>query len=82
MKVNNENCELIYAVYLKRKRKLEIAQDYVSIYRNKRLSARTSKSKAEYYRKEKKWANRVIKLKRMVSYGDHDVQLCKRRGYL
>ena len=82
MKVNNENCELIYAVYLKHKRKLEIAQDYVSIYRNKRLSARTSKSKAEYYRKEKKWANRVIKLKRIVNYDIHDLNLCKRRGYL
>jgi hypothetical protein len=56
MKINDRNCELIYAVYLKRKRKLEIAQDYVSIYRNKRLSARTSKSKEDYYRKEKKWA--------------------------
>ena len=82
MKVNNENCELIYAVYLKHKRKLEIAQDYVKIYRNKKLSASTSKSKAEYYRKEKKWANRVIKLKRIVNYNIHDLNLCKRRGYL
>ena len=82
MKINRKICGFYAKDNASYKRKLEIAKDYVEIYRNKRFSARTSKSKEDYYRKEKKWANRVIKLKRIVGYGDHDVQLCKRRGYL
>ena len=68
--------------YLKDKRNLEIAMDYVKIYRNKKLSARTSKSKMAYYRKQKKWENKVIKLKRYVGYDIKAIEQFKRAGYL
>ena len=82
MKINRDNCELYRTVYFKNKRKLQIAKDYVEIYKNKRLTARTSKSKMAYYRKQKKWENKVIKLKRYVSYDIKAIEQCKRAGYL
>ena len=81
MKVNVSNCNLHRMYYLKDKRNLEIAMDYVKIYRNKKLSARTSKSKMAYYRKQKKWENKVIKLKRAVEYDLKSIEYCKRLGY-
>ena len=82
MKINAKNCEIHKTFYLKNKRKLEIAQDYVKIYRNKKLSASTSKSKMAYYRKQKRWENRVIKLKRALAYDTKRIEYCKRAGYL
>ena len=82
MKVNAKNCEMLRVVSPKNKRRLEIAEDYVKIYRNKRLSARTSKGKTAYYRKQKKWENRVIKLRRYVGYDRKAIDQCKRAGYL
>jgi hypothetical protein len=82
MKINAKNCEIHRTFYLKNKRKLEIAKDYVEIYRNKRLSARTSKSRMAYYRKQKKWENRIIKIKRYVGYDIKAIEQCKRAGYL
>ena len=81
MKINAKNCEIHKTFYLKNKRKLEIAKDYVEIYKNKRMSARTSKSKMAYYRKQKKWENKVIKLKRAVEYDIKSIKYCERLGY-
>ena len=81
MKVNVSNCNLHRMYYLKDKRNLEIAMDYVKIYRNKKLSASTSKSKMAYYRKQKKWENKVIKLKRAVEYDIKSIKYCERLGY-
>jgi hypothetical protein len=82
MRIDAKNCQIDRKFYFRDKRKLEIAQDYVKIYRNKKLSARTSKSKQAYYRKQKKWENRVIKLKRALAYDLKMVEYCKRAGYL
>jgi hypothetical protein len=81
MKINAKNCEIVKRVKAKNQRNLEIAEDYVKIYRNKRLSAKTSKSKMAYYRKQKKWENKIIKLKRYLRYDSRALEQCKRYGY-
>ena len=81
MKINDRNCEIVKRVKAKNQRNLEIAEDYVKIYRNKRLSAKTSKSKMAYYRKQKKWENKIIKLKRYLRYDSRALEQCKRYGY-
>ena len=82
MKIDAKTCQIDRKFYFRDKRKLEIAQDYVKIYRNKKLSASTSKSKMAYYRKQKRWENRVIKLKRALAYDTKRIEYCKRAGYL
>ena len=82
MKINRKICEFYADDIASYKRKLEIADDYVKIYRNKRLSARTAKSKQAYYRRQKKWENKIIKLKRIVAQENKIITACKRYNFL
>ena len=82
MKINKQICELYVKDNVTHRRKLEIAQDYVKIYRNKKLSARTSKSKEAYYRKQKRWENKVIKIKRIMAHENRVITACKRYDFL
>ena len=82
MKINRKICGFYAKDIASYKRKLAIADDYVKIYRNKRLSARTAKSRMAYYRKQKKWENRIIKLKRIIAREDKIITACKRYDFL
>lgn len=82
MKITEANCRGEYQIYLRNKRKYEVAQEYIKIYRNKRLGATSRRRKAIYYKKQKQWENKVIRLKRYLKFDVKAVQMCKRAGYL
>ena len=81
MKSTKVRCQDYYRTYLIVKSKMEIAEDYVKIYKNKRLTAKTNKKKDVFYRKQKIWENRYIRLRRQYKHLKDLVENCKKDGY-